>query len=95
MSAEITAEDRHRLSAHLARTIFDFFRNQQEVHTLAGNRLAAEKTKLVAGRVAAAVTHDGPLDGGYLMLSRRMEVQTADSMDRAVEIGTREGIRPV
>lgn len=92
---EITIEERAALAGHVAREIYNFFRNQQDVHTVPGNRLAAEKAKLVAGRAVAAVVHPGKVDGEYLMLSRRLEVEIGADIYEAMESVIKDGIKAV
>lgn len=76
----ITEKERQALAAKMASFIYNFFRDQEPVATLEGNRRAAEKAALVAGRVTAAVMHEGKLDGEYLIYSRWLERQTAEVM---------------
>jgi len=93
--AEVTREDRIALGGELAGHIYNFFRNQQEVHTIAGNRIAGEKAKQLLGRVCAAVLYPGKLDGEYLILSRRLEVEVANDAQEALDSVFRAWIKAV
>ncbi len=93
--AEITREDRIALGGELAGHIQNFFLNQQGVYTVAGNRIAGEKTKQLIGRVCAAVLYPGKLDGQYLMLARRLEVEVANEAQEALDGVFRSWIKAV
>lgn len=69
----------------MASFIYNFFREQEPVATMAGNRRAAKKAALIAGRATAAVMHEGELDGEYLIYSRWLEKQTADAMRSSMD----------
>ncbi len=92
---EITREERMALGGELAGYIHNFFLKQQEVYTVAGNRLAGEKSKQLIGRVCAAVLYPGKLDGDYLMLARRLEVEVANEAQEALDGVFRSWIKAV
>lgn len=94
-AVEISEQERIQLGGELAECIYNFFRNQEPVASVEGNRRAAEKTALVAGRVAAAVMHPGKVDGEYLMLSRRLETTMSAEMKSTIDSVIKGWIRPV